>query len=318
MRKSYMAPKVFISHASEDKARFVGAFALRLRERGVDAWLDKWEIQAGDSLVDKIFEEGLKQAAAVIVVLSKFSVDKPWVREELNAAFVKRINGGSKLIPVVLDDCEVPEALKTTKWEVIRDLDSYDDSFESVIASIFGLNRAPPIGPAPSYAQFAASQIGGLSPIDSQVFEIACKFTIDSGDNFVDPALAFQSNSSNALSASQLQESFEALEQAYFIRISHTIGKQLDCFTITTTGFDAYATSCVPDYSQIVVDVITCLVNKGIFVNLGIAEHIRQPRLIVDHVLDVLEQSGHIKCSKSIGYHTSVYHVAVSLKRSLQ
>jgi len=60
------APKVFISHASEDKDRFVIPFATRLRENGVDAWVDRWEMNPGDSLVDRIFEEGLKNAAAVI------------------------------------------------------------------------------------------------------------------------------------------------------------------------------------------------------------------------------------------------------------
>ncbi|MCZ2134304.1 MAG: toll/interleukin-1 receptor domain-containing protein [Burkholderiales bacterium] len=34
------APKVFVSHASEDKDRFVVEFVRRLRENGVDAWLD--------------------------------------------------------------------------------------------------------------------------------------------------------------------------------------------------------------------------------------------------------------------------------------
>ena len=52
-------PKVFLSHASEDKPRFVDNFAQRLRADGVDAWLDTWEILPGDSFVDKIFEEGL-------------------------------------------------------------------------------------------------------------------------------------------------------------------------------------------------------------------------------------------------------------------
>ena len=50
------APKVFVSHASEDKDRFVVEFARRLRENGVNAWLDQWEMKPGDSLVDKIFE----------------------------------------------------------------------------------------------------------------------------------------------------------------------------------------------------------------------------------------------------------------------
>lgn len=36
-----MHPKVFVSHASEDKERFVTEFATKLRAKGVDAWLDK-------------------------------------------------------------------------------------------------------------------------------------------------------------------------------------------------------------------------------------------------------------------------------------
>ena len=84
-----MNPKVFISHASEDKDRFVTSFATKLRENGVDAWFDRWEILPGDSLVDKI-NEGLKEAQAVIIILSNFSVNKPWVREELNTSIVSR------------------------------------------------------------------------------------------------------------------------------------------------------------------------------------------------------------------------------------
>ena len=92
------APKVFVSHASEDKDRFVVEFARRLRENGVDAWLDQWEMKPGDSLVDKIFEEGLKEARAIVVVLSATSVLKPWVREELNASVVNRISRVPRLI----------------------------------------------------------------------------------------------------------------------------------------------------------------------------------------------------------------------------
>lgn len=39
-----MHPKVFISHASEDKVRFVLGFAEKLRAAGIDAWLDRWEM----------------------------------------------------------------------------------------------------------------------------------------------------------------------------------------------------------------------------------------------------------------------------------
>ena len=73
-------PTVFICHASEDKERFVLGFAKKLRSKGVNAWVDKWEILPGDSLPDKIFEEGIPNSEAMIVIVSEYSVNKPWVR----------------------------------------------------------------------------------------------------------------------------------------------------------------------------------------------------------------------------------------------
>ncbi|WP_395156869.1 toll/interleukin-1 receptor domain-containing protein [Ilumatobacter sp.] len=70
-------PQVFISHASEDKGRFVEEFATQLRYKGVDAWFDRWEMQAGDSLVERIFECGIAAAKAFVIVLSHASVSKP-------------------------------------------------------------------------------------------------------------------------------------------------------------------------------------------------------------------------------------------------
>jgi hypothetical protein len=180
-------PRVFVSHASEDKERFVNRFAARLRENGVDAWLDKWEMLPGGSLVDKVFEEGLKDAQAVIVVLSRVSVGKPWVREELNAAFVKRINTGSKLIPVVIDDCEMPEALKSTLWQRIQNLESYDESFDRILAAIFGTSDKPPIGTPPAYTPHLAHTIGSLTKIDSLVLRLACEQAIAKESDLIEP-----------------------------------------------------------------------------------------------------------------------------------
>ena len=41
--------RVFISHASRDDAQ-VTALATFLRGRGIDVWLDHWEMVAGDDL----------------------------------------------------------------------------------------------------------------------------------------------------------------------------------------------------------------------------------------------------------------------------
>jgi len=68
-------PHVFISHASEDKERFVEGLALKLIGNGVNVWFDKWEIKLGDSLIDKIFEKGIKPSDFIIIVLSKNSIN---------------------------------------------------------------------------------------------------------------------------------------------------------------------------------------------------------------------------------------------------
>ncbi len=109
-------PIAFISHATEDKTDFVLPFATELRKNGIEAWVDQWEIRAGDSLIQRIFEEGIRNAAVIIVVLSKISTNKKWVREELDAALIRRISDKTRLIPVVIDECEVPIALRATKW----------------------------------------------------------------------------------------------------------------------------------------------------------------------------------------------------------
>jgi len=164
-------PKVFISHSTADKERFVLEFAGRLRSNGVDAWVDSWEMNPGDSLVDKIFEEGLKNCEVMIVVLSKHSVESKWVREELNAAMVRKIEKSTKLIPVRLDGCEVPECVKHCIWQDVADLTSYDDEFKRVLNSIYGQYDKPPIGEPPPHLRKETPTMEGLAQIDGTILE---------------------------------------------------------------------------------------------------------------------------------------------------
>lgn len=312
-----MPPKVFVSHASEDKARFVLSFAEKLRQNGVDAWLDKWEMLPGDSLVDKIFEEGLKDAKAVVVVLSKTSVEKPWVREELNAAVVKRINSGSKLIPVVIDNCEVPEVLKPTLWERIEDLDSYQPNLDRILAAIFGVTDKPEIGSAPAYIQSFVTSIGGLNKIDSQVLKLACDHVIKSQSELIDPSDAYMLKGEFLVPETELVDSMEILDQQGYISILRTLGGGLSHFRVTTYGFDRYATTCIANYQEIIRNVVSAIVNKRLTDNIALEAEINQPRILIDHILDVLESNSHLKQSKSLGGMCHIYNVSPSLKRAL-
>lgn len=312
-----MPPKVFVSHASEDKDRFVLKFAERLRQNGIDAWLDKWEMLPGDSLIDKIFEEGIKEAKAVIVVLSKFSVGKPWVKEELNAACVKRINSGSKLIPVVIDDCEVPEALKSTVWEHVADLSAYDQSFERIVASIFGATDKPAIGSPPGYVHSFVQTIGGLNNIDSLVLRLSCEEVLKTGAIYVNPGEVFLNNGSSIIPEAELKDSLEILDQAGYITLVKTLGGGFFPYKITTYGFDSYANSSIPDYQAKVVAVVSAIVNEKSENNIQIQEKVGEPQVLINHILDVLENNGHIKQVKMMNGLAHILNVSPSLKRAM-
>ena len=175
---------VFICHASEDKERFVVSFATRLRKQGVDAWLDKWEMLPGDSLVERVFNDGLQNATAIVVVLSKVSVTKPWVREELSYAFMKRLNsaGSVRIIPVIINvGVEVPGPLAATLYETIQDLEQYDDAFERILASITGASVRPPLGSTPIFLQPSGRRIGNMDPGDETVIRTICEMVLTEG-----------------------------------------------------------------------------------------------------------------------------------------
>lgn len=126
-------PKVFISHSTADKVRFIIPFAERLRKDGIDAWVDKWEILPGDSLVNKIFNEGIGQADKAIIVLSENSVTSRWVNEELDSVVVKKIEGKCRLIPIIIDNCSIPTALKHLKYVKISNLAYYENEYKEIV-----------------------------------------------------------------------------------------------------------------------------------------------------------------------------------------
>lgn len=312
------APKVFVSHASEDKDRFVVAFARRLRENGVDAWLDQWEMKPGDSLVDKIFEEGLKDARAVIVVLSKTSVQKPWVREELNASVVNRISRGTRLIPVVIDNCEVPESLRSTVWQRVDDLDDYGESLQRILSAIFDVTDKPPIGKMPSRFVGPAPLIPGLARIDDLALRVVASLVLDEGMGLVEWDRLRTEPSLRDVPQRELIDSLDILEQHYFIEIGRVLGAPLSHVVLTDFGFQQYADAYVEGYQDVVARIAALLVNEDVRQNDELAARVNKPVPFVDFVLNLMETNGHIKVSRYMGGQSQVWEVSASLRRALQ
>lgn len=190
-------PRAFVSHSSADKDQFVLPFARKLRaEFGVDAWVDRWEIQPGDSFVDRIYNEGIGQADAFLVVVSRNSIESSWVKDELDAGTVGRIERGTRLIPIILDGIQkeqIPRQLHHLHWVRVDDTEGIEAAAEQVARTIFGHDLAkPPLGPPPDYTA-ANIRVPGLSPEDTAVLLAIGDQTLDDYTGFVsDPNVVRQ------------------------------------------------------------------------------------------------------------------------------
>ena len=119
--------KVFVSHASKDKD-FVDRLVSDLAARGVPVWYDKLDVRLGDSIPGKI-NSGISEAKYFLIVLSSAAVKSKWVQEELNAALMRQVaSAGTFLIPVLVEDCDVPPLLNHRRFADFRE--SYEAGLE--------------------------------------------------------------------------------------------------------------------------------------------------------------------------------------------
>ena len=313
-------PKVFISHASEDKDRFVLDFARRLRQVGVEAWLDRWELQPGDSLVDRIFEEGIASADAFVIVLSNVSVDKKWVREELNAAVVRRLSDGTRLLPVVLDGVHVPQSLRATIWVQIADTTSYDREFDDLVRAIFGGNSRPSLGPPPAWVD-QPLRVPGLTAADVTVLIAVVEGAVAQGHRIIAVRQLLKQVESDGISRETAIDSLLALGNAGYMDVMIRRPATVSNAKVTNRGLLAVLEATRPDLEDVNRRLIAELVNSseapGAIDGADLVASIGEPQLIVEVLLDGLASRDLVKVGKSIGNALRVHNVSPLLRREL-
>jgi hypothetical protein len=89
----------FISHATEDKEKFVKPLATALTRMGYTVWYDEFELRVGDSLRQSI-DKGLATSRFGIVVLSPAFFAKNWPQYELNGLTAREMDGHKVILPI--------------------------------------------------------------------------------------------------------------------------------------------------------------------------------------------------------------------------
>jgi hypothetical protein len=111
MKKMPDNPGVFLSHSSKDRA-IVERVGEELRNMALRPWLDVQQIVAGERIAQKL-SSALANADYFLIFWSANAAGSRWVQSEMDAAFFKWADTHSILIiPVLLDNTELPELLK--------------------------------------------------------------------------------------------------------------------------------------------------------------------------------------------------------------
>jgi hypothetical protein len=113
-----MEKPIFISYAKEDRVAALAVFEL-LQTNGLQAWIDVHELLPGQEWESEI-DAAIRGSKAFIACMSTASVSKRgFVQSELRRALktLETIPAGQiYLIPVRLDDCDVPSQLGHLHW----------------------------------------------------------------------------------------------------------------------------------------------------------------------------------------------------------
>jgi hypothetical protein len=125
---------IFISYAREDEKIAVEVFD-SLINRGHIPWMDKKELVAGQDWKLEI-RKAIERSQYFVALMSEQSVTKKgFVQKELRFALdvLGEIPPGQiYFIPVRLEDCDVPDAIRSLHWVDVRGKDDFEQLFRAV------------------------------------------------------------------------------------------------------------------------------------------------------------------------------------------
>ena len=174
--------RVFLCHASQDKP-VVRELYQRLLEKGwIDPWLDEVKLLPGEDW-DLEIRKAVEVSDVVIVCLSNKSVNKQgYIQKEIKKSLDvsdEKPEGLIYIIPVLLDNCEVPKRLKRWQW-LDFSVTNKEESFQRLVASLTARAKNLDISFFPEFAlsltQSVFQEYSELrNHIEAAFFYEACK-----------------------------------------------------------------------------------------------------------------------------------------------
>src|SRR5581483_3146211 len=131
---------IFISYSHSD-SQFAHALAANLfKAASTPVWVDAWEINVGDSLIQRV-QEAIDKASGLVVVLSKASVESEWCKKELSTGLLRELEEKKVLVlPALLEDCSIPLFLREKKYADFRK--NFDAGLQEIVSALAKVTNA--------------------------------------------------------------------------------------------------------------------------------------------------------------------------------
>lgn len=154
-------PRAFISYSHDnlEHKKWVLELAIRLRNNGIDAILDQFELRAGDDL-PHFMETNLESADKIVMVCTQRYIEKAnsgeggvgYEKMIITSSQLKKIDE-NKVIPIIRQHGEnnVPTFLKTKLYINFSITDDFESSYDDLVRTIHNspLFKKPPVGNNP-------------------------------------------------------------------------------------------------------------------------------------------------------------------------
>lgn len=289
--------KVFISYDSRDRTRFVESFARKLMSKEIDVWYDEWELEYGDSLV-RIFDEIVKCDVFVSIV-SKYSVNSNWVKEESDSAFIRKIENKIRFIPVILMDenLEIPNQFNHMVQCRIYDIENYDSEFKKLVGNLLGASSKPSLGSKPKYVEI--NPIRGYEIFDTIVIKTIGNYMAENRNVTLDFNQIVEFTEDYEISEEDIQDSIEFLKSKGIIKYENVLGDiHPQMIKLTYYGMVIYSENFLDNFSEVLKDTVSVILNMGRQASEKDFDKIPAPMIVVESIVEFFSKLDYFKFEK--------------------
>ena len=306
-------PRVFLSHTSSDKERFVRSLASLLVGDGVDVVYDEWSFDVGDTLRQEI-DKGIKGSDLLVLIISKDALESQWVSHEIEAALYKRITAGGRVFPVVLGsipDTDLPSGVRESlQHRVMLEPDGSIDeasvrsAAKEIVRVAFQQPKArPSLGQPPSFvvnSDGVAPRVlvtTGLDLSELSALRAVGDLVMENQETFVDtPRFVERCAQDYDFGEDETLDHLEVLDSLNFVNLSRAMNpervRRLGHFTATNKALTWYFKVFVDNSADLERAVYSAFANGADQGDLrDVCDSSGAPLLLVRLVADQLSSS---------------------------